>query len=181
MSNEHIIDVSVQHEFKDFFSANLRWIVHRLRWALVLLGVVTVFVVAVSIYALTNDSPQLDSEKTIEGFRSWYFIIPFVLVAIPLISFLAARKAMNDPRTKTGFKYHFSRDAIQVEGLAGRSELNWAAFVDVREAPTAFFLFMNRQLFQVIPKRGFAGIDDVSAFREILREKFPKSKSLRSA
>jgi hypothetical protein len=107
--------------------------------------------------------------------------LPLVCVLLPLVAFLAARKAMNDPRTKAGFKYHFSRDAIQIEGLSGRSELNWNAFVDVREVPDAFFLFLNRQLFHVIPKRCFASGDEVSAFREILRDKFPKAKTLRPA
>jgi hypothetical protein len=181
MSNERAINVPVQHEFKDYFSANLRWLLHKLRWSLLVLGLITIFVVSVSIYAWTHDAPNMDSAKIIAGFRPWYFIVPLVCVLLPFVAYTAAKKAMSDPRTKAGFKYHFSRDAIQIEGLSGRSELNWNAFVDAREVPNAFFLFLNRQLFHVIPKRCFAGSDDVSALREILREKFPKAKTLRSA
>jgi hypothetical protein len=123
----------------------------------------------------------MDSAKAVEGLKSWYFIIPMVGVLLPLVAFLAARRAMHDPRTIAGFKYQFSPDAIQIESLPGRSELNWNAFVDVREVPDAFFLFLNRQLFHVIPKRCFDGGDEINAFREIAREKFPKSKTLKPA
>lgn len=181
MTNERAIDVAVQHEFKDYFSANLRWLLHKLRWSLLVLGLITIFVVSVSIYASTHDSPNTDSAKIIEGFRPWYFIVPLVCVLVPLVAYSAAKKAMRDPRTKAGFKYHFSRDGIQIQGLSGRSDLNWNAFVDAWEVPDAFFLFLNRQLFHVIPKRSFAEGNDISAFRELLREKFPKAKTLKSA
>lgn len=179
MTNDSI-EILVRHEFKELYSANLRWLLHKTRWFLFFFAVIVVFIAAVLIYAETHHSPDFDSAKIINGFESWYFIVPMICVLIPLMPFIAARKAMRDPRTKAGFKYRFSRDAIQLEGAAGKSELNWAAFVDVREVPAAVFLFINRQFFHLIPKRCFTTPQDLASFREILRDKFPRVKSLRA-
>jgi hypothetical protein len=94
----------------------------------------------------------------------------------PVASLINTRKAFRDTRAVNGVKYRISPETIRVEGSTGVSDLNWTAFLRVRETTPAFLLFATTTTFHLIPKRCFATNDDIFRFREIIRENIPNAK-----
>jgi hypothetical protein len=181
MTESSTVDVFVKHTLGELYSANLKHLLRRLRWALLSGGLLTALLGAVLIYAITHDSPDHDAAMLIQGTRPWFLFMITISALIMIVPLVAARRSLRDPRAKDGFNYHISRDGVRVEGSSGKSELNWTAFVDVREVSKAFFLFVHSNFFHVIPKRSLARLEDLALLREILREKFPKATILRDS
>jgi len=180
MADGHTISLSVKPNFTEYYLGYFRWTLRRFRRTLIILAAVNIFLAAILLYASNNPSLEFDSAKTIEGMRPWFLFTILAIIIVPLLPFIVARKAVRDPRGENGYKYKFSPDGVEIEGAVGRSVLDWKAFTNAREDSAAFLLFVNREQFHLIPKRCFATMVDISTFREILHEKFPKAKSLRS-
>jgi hypothetical protein len=47
---------------------------------------------------------------------------------------------------------------------------DWRAFLRAEETPTHFFLYTDRLMAYIVPKRGFASTEDVDRFGAMLRE-----------
>jgi hypothetical protein len=60
-------------------------------------------------------------------------------------------------------------DHIVYSTAVGRFDHRWEAFTHVRETPGLFVLYESPYLMNMLPKRAFAGREEVDAFRELLR------------
>ncbi len=178
MTNEDGIDFSVQIQLGELYSANIKATLRRLWWFLIGAAIVIIVLCSLLVYSATHSSSTLDFDELLQVAVPLFSGILVGVVMIPIATFIIAKKRLRDPGAKEGCKYHVSNDAVQVESTLARSELRWNAFVDAREVSAAFYLYLTRDHFYVIPKRCFASADDPAMFRNILREKFPKAKSL---
>lgn len=65
--------------------------------------------------------------------------------------------------------YKFSELGFSSAGPTGAGETNWGAFPWIRETREHFLLFVHKNFAYVIPKRYFAGEDDLNSFRALLK------------
>lgn len=69
----------------------------------------------------------------------------------------------------------FTEEGVDARLRTGEAKLDWKMWMKFRESDRYFFLFQAQEQFTVLPKRAFAGAEDVDAFRELLKRKFPAS------
>jgi hypothetical protein len=99
-------------------------------------------------------------------------IPPIVVYFFPHLVIGSTARAIFrvNPRAKETTRYVFSRDGIVAESPVGRADLNWKMYVKVRETREYFLLYPSLKSANPFPKRCFTSLDDLAAFREILRE-----------
>ena len=58
------------------------------------------------------------------------------------------------------------------------TKLDWGSYHKVLESKDQFLLIhsANKNMFQIIPKRAFASVDDERAFRDLLKVKIPEKQ-----
>jgi hypothetical protein len=106
-----------------------------------------------------------------------------VLVPIALGVFFLFRLHLT---AKLSFKRDFanqgkveastSRSGIQFLSTRGTAEVNWSAFILVRETKNLFMLYSQARCFNIIPKRAFTP-DDLLAFRQALDQNVVKESA----
>jgi hypothetical protein len=68
----------------------------------------------------------------------------------------------------------FSPDGIQLESGLGNASITWEAVRRVVETRRAFHMFSQKNLFHIVPKRGFADDAAIAAVRMLLVEKLAR-------
>jgi len=48
-----------------------------------------------------------------------------------------------------------------------RSNLEWSRYLRMKEAKNHFLLYTSGDLYNIVPKRGFAGEEDIDRFRQL--------------
>ncbi len=64
-------------------------------------------------------------------------------------------------------------EGFHVEGRSGRSFVKWTAVVEVRETREHVFLFVDRMLAYVVPKRAFASTAECASFVDHAKARAP--------
>ncbi len=175
MPSENVIDLAVKHQFRELYAASLKSFLYRLKYTLIVALIILVGNSYLFVYA--SSRPSDDQWVTLaDNFKPLFYVVLIVLLWIPILILIHTRKVLRDPRTKGGYEYHVTTHGIRVEGSAGTSDLNWTAFVSAREVSTAFWLFVSKTTFHLIPKRCFTSDADIVAFREIIRSNILMAK-----
>jgi hypothetical protein len=129
------------------------------------------------------------SGKVRDGFSfTLSFIIPliaFMLLGSFLLSTLVinplkiANKVDKDERLHSPIQYAVNAEQILFKNQFTETKTDWGSFQKFIENKDVFLLIysVNKGMFQIIPKRAFASIDDEQAFRNLLISKNLKSKS----
>lgn len=96
-------------------------------------------------------------------------IMPFGLVALFLIvaPIVMASLAANNATLMRELRWEASAAGLQVAGANADTLLQWGLFKNMFETKRYFLLVFHqrRKLFQMIPKRAFASVDDEARFR----------------
>lgn len=116
-----------------------------------------------------------------DGFQPWdYILVGGFLLAILVLLFslfgypyLAGKKLNKQAMWIAETVCTASDQAIGFENEFGADRVNWDSYWKVIESGEAFLLLMNanKQMMQIIPKRGFSSSADEYAFRELLKSK----------
>jgi hypothetical protein len=69
-------------------------------------------------------------------------------------------------------------DTITIRSAIANSEMVWQAFTKVVFTPTGVMLYPNDQMFNWLPRHGFASAEEFDRFVEIAKNKIPKSYNL---
>lgn len=106
----------------------------------------------------------------------------FVAVSLSLVGLRAwvRRLPRDDGATLGAHQLELGEEGFVVEGRAGRSFVRWSAIVELRETSEHVFLFVDRMLAYVVPKRAFAADPDCRAFVELVQAKLGR-RDLRAA
>ncbi len=106
-------------------------------------------------------------------------ILPFGLLALFLlvIPIVMASLAANNAALMSELRCEAGAAGLQVAGAQGDTLLSWKLFSGVIETKNYFLLVFHqrRKLFQLIPKRAFASVDDEARFREMTRREIEDS------
>jgi len=82
----------------------------------------------------------------------------------------------NSPALRGPTRWSFSDAGIQVSGPTGNSNVEWKAFIKAQETEPQFLLYPYTHIAYVIPKRYFAGQEEIRDFREMLRRNVSEAK-----
>jgi YcxB-like protein len=176
MAIPNVIDLAVQARFAELYSAFLKYSFHKLRYMLLIALLIFILTGLALIHASNLDPPDDRWTNLALNVKPLFTLSWVFFLIVPITSLINAVKTSRDPRRSSGFKYHVTDSGMHIEGSTGSSDLNWTAFLEVREVSGAFFMFVTGALFHIIPKRCFSSSEDMVRFREIIRANIPKAK-----
>jgi hypothetical protein len=106
------------------------------------------------------------------------FYLTFALVIRPLT---VANKVEKDERLSSPVHYEVSDEQIVFRNQFAETRLDWGSFQKVVESQGHFLLLytVNKNAFQIIPKRAFGSPEDEQAFRDLLKAKIPDHQESR--
>jgi hypothetical protein len=139
----------------------------------ILIGLLGLFAILEIISLLVRPSPF--------GDMAFIFNIGVVCVGVAVVSLLISpsrlsRNAAKNENLVTELKWSLSDEEIIVTARNARSVLPWSTFSSFTENEEYFLLLSaaNKNSFQIIPKRSFAGDEDQTAFRELLKRRLAR-------
>ena len=84
------------------------------------------------------------------------------------------RQFEKRPDRDLEIEWEVSDDRIIARSELGQSEIAWRAFAKVVFTPSGVMLYPNDQLYQWVPRHGFAGAGDFERFAALARIKIPR-------
>ncbi len=106
-------------------------------------------------------------------FAFLFFYLTFALLLQPLI---VANRVEKDERLSSPVDFVVDEEQILFKNKFTETKLDWGSFQKVIESKSHFLLIytVNKNMFQIIPKRAFASSEDEQSFRELLNTKIPR-------
>ena len=146
----------------------MAWIRHRssVRW-IVGIGVGLIgLVVGILFYAYAEPVPGI----FLAVLSTFLFLMQFVIPTFVFQRVYRRNSAMVGPRTVT-----ISDIGITSDHQLGRSESSWNTYQKFKETERSFLLYHSPDLIGILPKRVFAGPEDLQEFRALLTAKVPQN------
>ena len=115
-----------------------------------------------------------------DRYPDYFYYLPLLFVIYLLFIFfyspsLIGRRVQNDERLRATATWQASSREIVIKNKHSLTKLEWRQFQRVIET-RRYYLFVyasNRNTIQFLPKRVFASPEQETAFRDLLRKKFP--------
>src|SRR6185295_20170644 len=82
-----------------------------------------------------------------------------------------ARHFRRGARFQEELELRFSEDGLLFRSKNMESKLEWSFYSRIWDTPNYYFLFYDKELFTLIPKRVFTSERQESAFQDLLRRK----------
>jgi uncharacterized SAM-binding protein YcdF (DUF218 family) len=174
------ISVFVKLEYWEAYRAAVALTVRQFRVVLVILTVVGILALAASVLSLVHPRPNQEWSEIAMNLKPLFLLVGGVLFFVFVVPLITAKKLVNNERIKAGISYRFSPDGIHIESSVATSDLQWAAFRQVRESRSGFLLMQSTAMANIVPRRCFASHADVVAMRDLLRRSVPKTRLLDS-
>ncbi|MCC6899429.1 MAG: YcxB family protein [Polyangiaceae bacterium] len=140
----------------------------RQRWGLLAVLLCLVALLMALLTFLTGGTEWLDDTPLL---RPLLYLIGGSLGAFALVSALVAglrlwvrRLPRDDGATLGRHQIELADDGFHVEGRSGRAFVRWSAVVELREVEAHVFLYVDRMMAYVIPKRAFASPGECARF-----------------
>ena len=80
----------------------------------------------------------------------------------------------RNARFQEEYDLRFSEDGLLFRSKNQESKLQWSFYSRLWETPNYYFLFYDKDLFTLVPKRVFTSNQQQWAFQDLLRRKIPK-------
>ena len=176
MPDQSPISVFVKLEYWEVYRSSVVLMASVFRKILYISGAVVLLWFAVSALLLFRPAPEQDWSVMMRDANpmKWVLGIPAVIVfVLPLLS---ARRLLKDERFKQGVSYQFSDAGIHVETLVSKADLAWAAVRRISETRSAFLIFTNPNVSNIVPKRSVENTQCVAALRELFRTHVSSTK-----
>jgi YcxB-like protein len=151
-----------QYRFADM----LRGALLAARRAILFFLLVTLVVIALETYRGRHSQ---------EGWQGEIFVIGLcvflVIYVFGRISYRAYRNLKTSPNLQGAVQYVFDDVGVRIEAQHSTSELRWPAMIKWKHGNKMFLLYSSSRIANMIPQRFFANSEDVSAVRELFRNK----------
>ncbi|MFY9221194.1 MAG: YcxB family protein [Blastocatellia bacterium] len=104
-------------------------------------------------------------------------LFPLILITCSMFfgGYLAYKKV---PDFQKDIRYSFSDDGYETSFSKGFSQVNWDNLVKVSETNKCFLFYLQKSMFQVIPKRAFNNADEINSLRKIIASKLGSKAKL---
>jgi len=165
------LELKFELEFGDLLRANT-WATFR-RWPLTALFILVLLVTLYMVPAMASRGFEL---ADIRG-----FIIPFlVLVVIPGQVYFHTRSVFGKlTPAQRQHRYSFTDHGIEIDTGLSKATVAWEAIQLIAEKRNAFYISMQKSLFNVLPKRALRTPPDLQALRLLLANKLGSKARLR--
>src|SRR5262249_53692059 len=112
--------------------------------------------------------------ETADSLCDWLYplllgAVPAMIILIPLMPFVRARKLFKIKGIEGERVYVFSDEGIKITTALGSASLKWGVFSLVKETRRYVFLFSGPYFANIIPKRCFVDARDIEQFRSLVR------------
>lgn len=104
-------------------------------------------------------------------------LFPLILITFSIFfgGYLAYKRV---PDFQKDIRYSFSDDGYETSFSKGFSQVNWDNLIKVSETNKCFLFYLQKSMFQVIPKRAFNNIDEINSLRKIIASKLGSKAKL---
>jgi hypothetical protein len=104
------------------------------------------------------------------------FVLPILFYLGFLFGFMPwwlARQVQHNERMRLETTWRVTDDRVAVSTAFAEGTMDWGTFRRVVDTPNAYLLVytVNKNMFQIIPKRAFASPDQAAAFEQLLARK----------
>jgi hypothetical protein len=166
------VEASFEITMTDLLRANLWWLFRK--WFMAFLLVVNVLLVIYMVPVMAARGFEL---ADLRG-----FIIPvMVIVVLPASVCWGAYSSIRNLQPKQlQHHYRFAPDTIQIDTGLSTATVAWEAVQRVVEKRPAFYLFMHKTIFHVVPKRGLAGRPELDRLRQMFQGRLGSKAKLRA-
>lgn len=161
--------------------------VHALRYhnlhnklMLFVLSIIYLPALFIFLYTVMSSSDQL-SYNDINLVDLLVMLLPplFPLILITFFIFFSGYLAYKRvPDFQKDIRYSFSDDGYETSFSKGFSQVNWDNLVKVSETNKCFLFYLQKSMFQVIPKRAFNNADEINSLRKIIASKLGSKAKL---
>jgi hypothetical protein len=94
-------------------------------------------------------------------------------LVIHAFAYYGARTLLrSNPNASGPVTYEFSAGGASYAGPTGHGQIEWTAYLRIRETSEQFLLYVQKHLANVIPKRVFNSDTELQRFRNLVREHF---------
>ena len=111
------------------------------------------------------------------------FTLPFLLLlfSIFISPVLSGNKVKRDERLSAETEWQVDEKRITTKNKFAETNVDWSYYSQVYETKEHYLLIFsaNQNMFQFIPKRAFTSVEQTTAFRKLLEEKYQTIRPLR--
>jgi len=166
------VELDVLLDFRDYLRANYWFLFRRFKLLFLILlfgGVV---------YPLLLLTGRLSGSP---NDNYWGFLIPFgmLLFVIGGIYFSAKRHMASNKGLSERIHYTFSENGIDALAPSSSGHTTWSNLYEAHETKNNFLLFISRNMMYTIPKRCFHDVEQISAFKDLLRSQLSSKAKLK--
>ncbi len=142
-------------------------------WVLLLIPILWIsFVTILYVRGLLVTGAQYSSTMTLPTVFAVIFLLAVVYIMFihPILSSL---RIDREERLRSPVQYQVTDEGITIKNSFVESKVDWGSFRKVIETRNYFLLVhtVNKNAFQILPKRAFANLTEENAFRNYLQEK----------
>jgi hypothetical protein len=107
----------------------------------------------------------------------------FLLVVVYLMFFhpiVSSLRIDRNERLRSPVQFQVTEESITIKDSFVESKVDWGSFRKVIETRNYFLLVLtvNKNAFQILPKRAFSSAPDENTFRELLHAKIPTHQKI---
>jgi len=166
------IELDVLLEFRDYLRANYWFLFRRFKLLFVIL---VIGCVAYPLMVLTGASPKNPNDNY------WGLLIPFALLLFIIAGtyFGAKRQMSSNKSLSQRIHYTFDETGIATVAPSSSGRTAWENIYKAHETKTNFLLFISKNMMYTIPKRCFADIQQLNAFKQLLQSQLTSRAKLK--
>lgn len=179
MSQARIIEVHADPSLRDFYWGNLL-VCGTLEPRRLILFVLSIVFLGAMVWKVLSASENevLADSSIVVGWVLFPLLLACLVFGLPYLTI--RRQVRQNPKVLGPTDYVFSEKGVEMTGRFGRSEVQWGAFIAVRETKRFFLLHTLPRQAYLVPKRCFSSNAEAVEFRNLLKQVFPGRLDLRS-
>lgn len=167
---EVTLDEDAFVRFQEEHAARQRWIVGAL------------FVVFFGVVTVTQRDAQMPLWISLVTFALLLGAVGLAMVLPnPVLRYRHRRVYRAQPSLQVALRYTLSEAGLAAESAMGKGESRWAAFIELRELKSFFFLKFGPNIGYPIPKSSFATPADEEHFRSFVTRSVEAARAARAA
>jgi len=170
------IELDVDLPFRELFWAMLRMSVSATRYLLGFFGLAVLIYLTLRLYQALP-TPEWEPAEYITSLLEPIVIgSGVVIVLLPFLAVLRTRRVLRAEGMHGHRHYVFTPEDISVESPLANAKVKWPAYIRAHETRSVFLLYSAASFANVLPKRCFANEAEIAAFRDLVRQKIPKTR-----
>ncbi|MGH9747439.1 MAG: YcxB family protein [Candidatus Acidiferrales bacterium] len=164
------LTITFQLNFNDVYRSNISIAVESLTQFRAVIRLIVIVLIGSAAFGFASGPPGIQPSVLRGGIWGVLFFPAFLFSMCYVTTYFAAKSMFKSSvNVRNPIHYVFLDTLVIQEMSTGRSELQWATFVKILETKTLFLLFVQKHLAHPLPKRAFAGGQELAAFRDLVR------------